>query len=117
MFCPLCGAHTEVTEKRGPYRDRRCTNAGCGQDFTTRENILPVRKGRLCAKTRALRGGGLPPPPVTGDERDAIAGPCLDAPPGPGEVERSRLAHKRRLHDAREIESEEGREGVALRAS
>jgi hypothetical protein len=73
MFCPLCGARTEVNEKRGPYRDRRCTNADCGHDFTTRENILPVRKSRLCAKTRALRGGVLALSSITGVEGGAIA--------------------------------------------
>jgi|SRR5208283_1729920 len=119
MCCPLCGARTEVTETRGPYRDRRCTNAGCGHDFTTRENILPVRRARLCARTRALHGGVLPPAQVTGVEGDSIAGPCLDTPPGPGEGEKRPLARKQRLQDDREFARgcDVGREGAALQAS
>jgi hypothetical protein len=54
MFCPQCGARTEVNEKRGPFRDRRCTNAACNLDFTTREHVMPQRnRGRNCARTRA----------------------------------------------------------------
>jgi len=54
MRCPLCGARTGVRETRGPYRDRRCTNAACHLEFTTREEILIRREDtRLCARTRA----------------------------------------------------------------
>ncbi len=53
MFCPCCGARTQVSEKRGPFRDRRCTNAACGLNFTTREEMMIQReRGRFCAKTR-----------------------------------------------------------------
>jgi len=63
MECPQCGARTEVSEKRGPFRERRCTNAACLYDFTTREQIMrsgqqalkPFRRGRLCARTRATQ--------------------------------------------------------------
>lgn len=60
MQCPQCGARTEVAEKRGTYRDRRCMNDDCHLEFTTREQILrsqqefkPGQHGRLCARTRA----------------------------------------------------------------
>ena len=54
MHCPQCGARTEVNEKRGPFRDRRCTNPACRHDFTTCEQIMTLREHRrLCAKTRA----------------------------------------------------------------
>jgi hypothetical protein len=53
MFCPYCGARTQVNEKRGPFRDRRCTNVACGLNFTTREEMMIQReRGRFCAKTR-----------------------------------------------------------------
>jgi hypothetical protein len=63
MKCPQCGAPTEVSEKRGPFRDRRCTSTGCGLTFTTREQVVRPRKqevrpgehGRLCARTRATQ--------------------------------------------------------------
>ncbi|HMD85139.1 MAG TPA: hypothetical protein VKO18_10620 [Terriglobia bacterium] len=119
MLCPLCGARTEVSEKRGPYRDRRCTNADCGHDFTTRENILPVRKARLCARTRALHGGVLPLSAITGIEVGSIAIPRLDAPSDPVDGEKRRDVRQRRLQDDREfaVGSDAGREGPALRAS
>jgi len=54
MFCPMCGARTKVTEKRGIFRDRRCTSAACHLDFTTRENVMTLAEDRrLCARTRA----------------------------------------------------------------
>ncbi|MGO8816214.1 MAG: hypothetical protein ACLQVG_16370 [Terriglobia bacterium] len=64
MKCPQCGAPTEVSEKRGPFRDRRCTSNACGLSFTTREQVVRPRKqevrpgehGRLCARTRAIQG-------------------------------------------------------------
>ena len=56
MFCPQCGARTEVSQKRGPFRDRRCMNAACRHDFTTCENVMTQREHqRLRAKTLALR--------------------------------------------------------------
>ena len=56
MECPYCGSRTQVTETRGAFRDRRCTNAKCRHDFTTRENIVMQRaENRLCARTRATR--------------------------------------------------------------
>jgi hypothetical protein len=64
MNCPQCGAATEVNEKRGPFRDRHCTNPDCGLGFTTREQFVrpskyevrPGQHGRLCARTRAIQG-------------------------------------------------------------
>jgi len=56
MQCPQCGARTEVSETRGPFRDRRCTNPACRMDFTTREQIMKAREyGRNCARTRAIK--------------------------------------------------------------
>jgi len=119
MICPLCGARTQVSEKRGPYRDRRCTNANCCHDFTTRENILPERKARLCARTRAHRGGVLHLSPRNSIEVGSIAYAGCDAPSEPGEGERRVQVHNRRLQNSQEftVESGVGREGVALRAS
>jgi hypothetical protein len=57
MQCPQCGARTEVNEKRGPFRDRRCTNSACGIDFTTREHVLPQHERSRCARTRAVKIG------------------------------------------------------------
>jgi hypothetical protein len=56
LFCPQCGARTLVSETRGPFRDRRCTNAACRLAFTTSENVLTLRERRLCARTRAVHG-------------------------------------------------------------
>lgn len=54
MRCPQCAARTEVAEKRGFFRDRRCTNALCGREFTTRELIVTSQtRIRLCARRRA----------------------------------------------------------------
>jgi hypothetical protein len=56
MQCPLCGARTQVSETRGSFRDRRCTNPACRIDFTTREQIMRAREnGRNCARTRAIK--------------------------------------------------------------
>jgi hypothetical protein len=56
MLCPCCGARTQVNEKRGPFRDRRCTNAVCGLNFTTREEMMTQReRSRFCAKTRLTK--------------------------------------------------------------
>lgn len=119
MLCPLCGARTEVNEKRGPYRDRRCTSANCGHDFTTRENILPVRKARLCARTRALRGGVLPLSSITGVVVGPIAWPRLDEPSDSREGKKRRPVGEQRLQDELEftVGSEAEQEGPALRAS
>ena len=40
MICPQCGADTEVLQKRGVYRQRRCKNPKCGLEFETRENLI-----------------------------------------------------------------------------
>jgi len=57
LFCPQCGAPTEVSETRGPFRDRRCTNPACLLAFTTRENVLTLRaRRRMCARTRVVHG-------------------------------------------------------------
>jgi hypothetical protein len=85
MFCPRCGARSEVRETRGPFRDRRCTNAVCRLSFTTRELIMKERKRiRLCAKTRATHLEPLPPSPAPGDEAGSTLCPALCAPPDPG---------------------------------
>jgi hypothetical protein len=56
MLCPQCGARTQVTETRGSFRDRRCTNPACRMNFTTREHIMKAREyGRNCARTRATK--------------------------------------------------------------
>ncbi len=86
MFCPLCGARTEVSEKRGIFRDRRCTNADCGFDFTTRENVmtLPERR-RLCARTRATKIQTSPRSPDAHLEVGSTFRPTLAAPSDPEE--------------------------------
>ena len=56
MLCPQCGARTQVSETRGCFRDRRCTNRDCRMTFTTREHIMKAREcGRECARTRAMK--------------------------------------------------------------
>jgi hypothetical protein len=56
MRCPKCGAVTEVSEKRGPYRDRRCMNPACRFDFTTCENFVTQDEHRrMRAKALATR--------------------------------------------------------------
>jgi hypothetical protein len=89
MFCPICGARTVVSEKRGPYRDRRCTNADCRLDFTTREELLPQRHARLCARTRALHGGVLPLPLAIGGGTASTSDSGLAAPSDPMESMRA----------------------------
>jgi hypothetical protein len=67
MQCPQCGAHTEVSEKRGPFRERRCTNTACAIDFTTREHVMSLRGHRRpCARTRATKLQTPNPPRVAG---------------------------------------------------
>ena len=67
MECPQCGARTEVSETRGPFRDRRCTNPACRMDFTTREQIMKARGyGRNCARTRAIKIEAPQCPPAAG---------------------------------------------------
>jgi len=69
MFCPRCGGRTEVSEKRGVFRDRLCINPTCSLEFTTRENIMSVRaQRRLCARTRATQ---LDPPGPAAKNRQA----------------------------------------------
>jgi len=58
MHCPQCGKQTRVTEKRGPFRERRCTNLACGLKFTTREHVIPRQEESFCARTRAIKIGG-----------------------------------------------------------
>jgi len=61
MKCPQCGAPTEVSEKRGPYRQRQCKSSGCDLSFTTTELVVGYNKRalmagervRLCARTLA----------------------------------------------------------------
>jgi hypothetical protein len=74
MQCPQCGARTEVNEKRGPFRDRRCTNGACGLDFTTREQVMTEREtARLCARTRATNFITSHSPPTAGAEGAPIS--------------------------------------------
>ena len=56
MRCPKCGALTQVSEKRGPFRTRRCANPACRYDFTTCENVMTDSEhGRRGAKVLARR--------------------------------------------------------------
>jgi hypothetical protein len=56
MRCPKCGAVTEVTEKRGLYRNRRCLNPACRFDFTTCETfVIQEENRRVGAKALARR--------------------------------------------------------------
>ena len=79
MQCPQCGTRTEVIEKRGPYRDRRCKNADCQLGFTTREQIMkpckqivkPRQHGRLCARTRATVTDAARPSSTTNERASA----------------------------------------------
>lgn len=96
MQCPHCGSRSEVNEKRGPFRDRRCTNGTCGLDFTTREQVVSARAaGRVCARTR-LRDFktcvGLPP-----GAADAPPIPWAKARRRSGRVGRPRGAQKKPL--------------------
>ena len=62
MQCPYCGSRTEVIEKRGAFRDRRCMRPDCRQRFTTREQVMnslkssvkPREHGGMCARTRSV---------------------------------------------------------------
>jgi hypothetical protein len=90
MNCPQCGAPTEVNEKRGPFRDRRCTNAACRLGFTTREHVVRPRKqemrpgehGRLCARTRATLSDA-PVGILAARKAAGSAPPCPSAPGSP----------------------------------
>lgn len=90
MCCPQCGAHTEVSETRGPFRDRRCTNAACRIEFTTREQVMPPRKqitkprehGRLCARTRATQIETPRRIPAVGERVSSTSHPGRVAPSG-----------------------------------
>ena len=73
MQCPHCGARTEVTEKRGPFRERRCTNLACGIEFTTREHVIPRMERSFCARTRASKigsPGSIPAVVMASDEAE-----------------------------------------------
>jgi len=93
MECPQCGSRTEVCEKRGPFRDRRCINEACRLDFTTREQVMMQRKavvkrrehGRLCARTRATQIETPRRLPATGAELGST--PCLSLAARPDPVE------------------------------
>ncbi len=81
MDCPQCGERTEVTEKRGPFRERHCTNSACGLKFTTREHVIPQQEQSHCARTRAKKIGavirakeGGKRPPLTGEPSAADMG-------------------------------------------
>ena len=64
MRCPMCGAITEVKEKRGPFRDRCCINPGCNFCFTTCENIATHneqhRLGAKALNRRVAQGDFVP---------------------------------------------------------
>ena len=76
MLCPQCGSRTEVNEKRGSFRDRRCTDAACRHDFTTREIVIThLEVSRMCARTRATQAEA----PARKKVRSA-SGRSLDAP-------------------------------------
>jgi hypothetical protein len=85
MECPQCGARTQVNEKRGPFRDRRCTNPACRAQFTTREQIMLHREGgKLCARTRAIQIETSEPPAagnVAGPDLGEAAGEEKDVAP------------------------------------
>jgi hypothetical protein len=86
MFCPQCGARTEVSETRGPFRDRRCTNAACALEFTTREDVMTLREHRrLCARTRASLAELLPRSFAASAGESSISEPGLGAPSHSGE--------------------------------
>jgi hypothetical protein len=86
MFCPQCGARTEVSETRGPFRDRRCTNAACRLEFTTHENVLSLREHRrLCARTRATLAEILPRSLAASAGESSMSAPGPGAPSHPGE--------------------------------
>ncbi len=82
MLCPMCGSRTEVIEKRGPFRDRRCTHNACRLDFTTREQVMPLREDRRrCARTRATEIEETVSRPVVSAEAGSAAGAVLAVPP------------------------------------
>jgi hypothetical protein len=90
MFCPPCGARSEVRETRGPFRDRRCTNAACCLDFTTYENVMTLREHHhQCARTRATQieahtGSPAAPAKVGSTSRSGLGAPSdpVQAPSG-----------------------------------
>lgn len=83
MYCPLCNARTEVSEKRGIFRDRHCTNAACGVSFTTRESVIaPGERQRLCARTRDAQ--------IANPPRSAAVGANGRPNPGAGSSAHSR---------------------------
>ena len=91
MQCPQCNARTEVREKRGPFRERRCTNTACGIAFTTREHLMSLRgQHRPCARTRATKIGTPNPLPYVGVEDD---GPSVERTVGAAVGSASSGAH------------------------
>ena len=93
MYCPKCGARTEVSETRGVFRDRRCTNPACGLNFTTRESVITLGdRGRLCARTH-FRGERPPASVAAPVHRESASAPARGAPPVPGESVRGFSSH------------------------
>ena len=88
MLCPMCGSRTEVIEKRGPFRDRRCTHNACRLDFTTREQVMPQREDRRrCARTRATEIEEAISRPQVAAEAGSATGAVLPAPTDAGKDE------------------------------
>jgi hypothetical protein len=85
MNCPLCKARTVVNEKRGIFRDRRCTNPACGVSFTTRENVIsPGASQRLCARTRDAHLESPAPAAAAANENPNPGAGCTRLRPGKG---------------------------------
>ena len=87
MQCPQCGMRTQVIEKRGPFRERRCTNAACGVNFSTRELVLLERgPRRRCAKTRLTHFQSSAPTSAARTNVAAWGHPLLPFPSPSGET-------------------------------
>ena len=93
--------HRSITETRRGFSDRRCVNAACRLDFTTREQVMSRRDdNRLCARTRASQIE-TSRPPAAGVEagRTSSPGPCAPsaaAEEDATEVQEGRHVDKRR---------------------
>lgn len=88
MPCPQCGSRTEVNEKRGSFRDRRCTNAACRHDFTTREIVIThLEESRMCARTRATQTEAPARKKVRSASRRSLAVPSALVPAAGGSQE------------------------------
>ena len=75
MYCPRCSSRTEVTETRGIFRDRRCTNADCRFSFTTRESVMTQGESRRrCARTRDAHIEGPPRSAAARANEDSASG-------------------------------------------